>query len=192
MPIEEDSHGTYIFNSKDMNMLPYVDRLARAGIDSLKIEGRVKTSYYAAVVTNAYRRAAELYAADPDHYAPSQELLEEVWKVSHREYFTGFYFGDPDTQHMADSTYIRDWDVCAVVERCDEQGNAILRHKNKFAVSDALELLCPGQPARTVCLSDMRNGEGTPIQLANVPHMTVLARLPFQAPPMAILRREKR
>ena len=90
------------------------------------------------------------------------------------------------------STYIRDWDVCAVVERCDEQGNAILRHKNKFAVSDALELLCPGQPARTVCLSDMRNGEGTPIQLANVPHMTVLARLPFQAPPMAILRREKR
>ena len=192
MPIEEDSHGTYIFNSKDMNMLPYVNRLARAGIDSLKIEGRVKTSYYAAVVTNAYRRAAELYAGDPDHYAPPRELLEEVWKVSHREYFTGFYFGDPNTQHMADSTYIRNWDVCAVVEQCDEQGNAILRHKNKFAASDALELLCPGQPARTVCLSDMRNGEGAPIQLANVPHMTVLARLPFQAPPMAILRREKR
>ena len=72
MPIEEDEHGTYIFNSKDMNLLPYVDQVAKAGIDSLKIEGRVKTAYYAAVVTNAYRRAADLYAADPEHFAPPQ------------------------------------------------------------------------------------------------------------------------
>lgn len=191
MPIEEDEHGTYIFNSKDMNMLPFVDRVAKAGIDSLKIEGRVKTSYYAAVVTNAYRRAAELYAADPDGFAPPQELLDEVWKVSHREYFTGFYFGDPKTQHMADSTYIREWDVCAVVEACDEQGNARLRHKNKFAAADELELLVPGQPAHVIRLEDMRNGEGEPIELANLPHMTVLAQLPCQAPAMSILRRKK-
>ena len=191
MPIEEDEHGTYIFNSKDMNLLPYVDQVAKAGIDSLKIEGRVKTAYYAAVVTNAYRRAADLYAADPDHFAPPQELLDEVWKVSHREYFTGFYFGDPKTQHMADSTYIREWDVCAVVEQCDEQGNAVLRHKNKFAAADELELLIPGQPARAVQLQEMRNGEGEPIELANVPHMTVLAKLPCSVPKMAILRRKK-
>ena len=191
MPIEEDEHGTYIFNSKDMNLLPYVDQVAKAGIDSLKIEGRVKTAYYAAVVTNAYRRAADLYAADPDHFAPPQELLDEVWKVSHREYFTGFYFGDPKTQHMADSTYIREWDVCAVVEQCDEQGNAVLRHKNKFAAADELELLIPGQPARAVRLQEMRNGEGEPIELANVPHMTVLAKLPCSVPKMAILRRKK-
>ncbi len=191
MPIEEDEHGTYIFNSKDMNLLPYVDQVAKAGIDSLKIEGRVKTAYYAAVVTNAYRRAAELYAADPDHFAPPQELLDEVWKVSHREYFTGFYFGDPKTQHMADSTYIREWDVCAVVEQCDEQGNAVLRHKNKFATADELELLIPGQPACTIRLQEMRNGEGEPIELANVPHMTVLAKLPCSVPKMAILRRKK-
>ena len=191
MPIEEDEHGTYIFNSKDMNLLPYVDQVAKAGIDSLKIEGRVKTAYYAAVVTNAYRRAADLYAADPDHFAPPQELLDEVWKVSHREYFTGFYFGDPKTQHMADSTYIREWDVCAVVEQCDEQGNAVLRHKNKFAAADELELLIPGQPACAVRLQEMRNGEGEPIELANVPHMTVLAKLPCSVPKMAILRRKK-
>ena len=191
MPIEEDEHGTYIFNSKDMNLLPYVDQVAKAGIDSLKIEGRVKTAYYAAVVTNAYRRAADLYAADPDHFAPPQELLDEVWKVSHREYFTGFYFGDPKTQHMADSTYIREWDVCAVVEQCDEQGNAVLRHKNKFAAADELELLIPGQPARAVRLQEMRNGEGEPIELANVPHMIVLAKLPCSVPKMAILRRKK-
>ena len=191
MSIEEDEHGTYIFNSKDMNLLPYVDQVAKAGIDSLKIEGRVKTAYYAAVVTNAYRRAADLYAADPDHFAPPQELLDEVWKVSHREYFTGFYFGDPKTQHMADSTYIREWDVCAVVEQCDEQGNAVLRHKNKFAAADELELLIPGQPARAVRLQEMRNGEGEPIELANVPHMTVLAKLPCSVPKMAILRRKK-
>ena len=191
MPIEEDEHGTYIFNSKDMNMLPYVDQVAKAGIDSLKIEGRVKTAYYAAVVTNAYRRATDLFAADPDHFVPPQELLDEVWKVSHREYFTGFYFGDPNTQHMADSTYIREWDVCAVVERCDTQGNALLRHKNKFAAADDLELLIPGQPAQTIHLQEMRNGEGEPIELANVPHMTVLAKLPCSVPPMAILRRKK-
>ncbi len=191
MPIEEDEHGTYIFNSKDMNMLPYVDQVAKAGIDSLKIEGRVKTAYYAAVVTNAYRRAADLFAADPEHFAPPQELLDEVWKVSHREYFTGFYFGDPKTQHMADSTYIREWDVCAVVEQCDEQGNAVLRHKNKFAAADELELLVPGKPAQTIQLQEMRNGEGEPIELANVPHMTVLAKLPVQVPVMAILRRKK-
>ena len=191
MPIEEDEHGTYIFNSKDMNLLPYVDQVAKAGIDSLKIEGRVKTAYYADVVTNAYRRAAYLYAADPDHFAPPQELLDEVWKVSHRDYFPGFYFGDPKTQHMADSTYIREWDVCAVVEQCDEQGNAVLRHKNKFAAADELELLIPGQPARAVRLQEMRNGEGEPIELANVPHMTVLAKLPCSVPKMAILRRKK-
>lgn len=191
MPIEEDEHGTYIFNSKDMNLLPYVDKVAQAGIDSLKIEGRVKTAYYAAVVTNAYRRAAELYAADPMHFAPPQELLDEVWKVSHREYFTGFYFGDPKTQHMADSTYIREWDVCAVVEQCDEQGNAVLRHKNKFFASDELELLTPGQPAQVIRLENMRNEEGEPIELANLPHMTVLAKLPCQVQPLAILRRKK-
>ena len=191
MPIEEDEHGTYIFNSKDMNLLPYVDQVAKAGIDSLKIEGRVKTAYYAAVVTNAYRRAADLYAADPDHFAPPQELPDEVWKVSHREYFTGFYFGDPKTQHMADSTYIREWDVCAVVEQCDEQGNAVLRHKNKFAAAYELELLIPGQPACTIRLQEMQNGEGEPIELANVPHMTVLAKLPCSVPKMAILRRKK-
>ena len=191
MPIVEDEHGTYIFNSKDMNMLPYVDKVAQAGIDSLKIEGRVKTAYYAAVVTNAYRRATELYAADPAHFAPPQELLDEVWKVSHREYFTGFYFGDPNTQHMADSTYIREWDVCAVVEACDENGMVVLRHKNKFAAEDELELLVPGKPAAVVHLTDMRNGEGEPIALANVPHMTVLAKLPFQVPKMSVLRRKK-
>ena len=165
--------------------------MARAGIDSLKIEGRVKTAYYAAVVTNAYRRAAELYAADPEHFAPPQELLDEVWKVSHREYFTGFYMGDPKTQHMADSTYIREWDVCAVVESCDGEGNAVLRHKNKFFASDDLELLTPGRPAEVIHLEQMRSGEGEPIELANLPHMTVLAKLPRQVEPLSILRRKK-
>ncbi len=191
MPIEEDEHGTYIFNSKDMNLLPYVDKLAQAGIDSLKIEGRVKTAYYAAVVTNAYRRAADLYAVAPERFEPPQELLDEVYKVSHREYFTGFYFGDPNTQHMADSIYIREWDVCAVVESCDENGNAVLRHKNKFAAADELELLIPGQSAQVIHLDQMRNGEGDSISLANVPHMTVLAKLPCQVPEMSILRRKK-
>lgn len=191
MPVEEDSAGTYIFNSKDMNLLPYLDRLAQAGIGSFKIEGRVKTAYYAAVVTGAYRRAAELYAKDPEHYAPPQSLLEEVHKVSHREYFTGFYFGDPNSQHRTDSNYIREWDVCAVVEACDETGRARLKHKNRFAAGDRLELLIPGRDALPVVLEEMKNVEGEPLALANVPHMTVYARLPCYAPPRSILRRKK-
>ena len=191
MPVEEDEKGTYIFNSKDMNMLPYVDRLAEAGIDSFKIEGRAKSSYYAAVVTGAYRRAADLYATDPVHFSLPRELLDEVQKVSHREYFTGFYFGDPKTQHIDDSNYIREWDVCAVVETCDEAGNACLRHKNKFAETDELELLMPGCPAEPVRLQTMRDGEGEPLSLANIPHMTVFAKLPHRAPPMSILRKKK-
>ena len=191
MPVEEDAHGTYIFNSKDLNMLPYADRLAAAGIGSFKIEGRVKSAYYAAVVTGAYRRALDLYASDPRCFSPPQELLDEVRKVSHREYFTGFYFGDPKTQHMDDSEYIREWDVCAVVEECDGAGKARLRHKNKFAERDTLELLMPGRAAESVTLREMRDAEGAPLPVANVPHMTVFATLPHQAPPMSILRKKK-
>ena len=191
MPIEEDENGTYIFNSKDMNLLPYVDHLANAGIDSFKIEGRVKTAYYAAAVTGAYRRAVDLYVRDPLHYAPPQELLDEVMKVSHREYFTGFYFGDPHTQHMDDSLYVREWDVCALVEQCDAKGNAVLIQKNKFSEEDELELMRPGEPALSVHLREMKNEAGEAITLANRPQMKVFANLPCFAPDFSILRRKK-
>lgn len=191
MPIYEDENGTYIFNSKDMNMLGHIPELVDAGIDSLKIEGRVKTAYYAAVVTNAYRRALDLYWADPTAYAPPAELLEEVNKVSHREYFTGFYFGDKDSQHTEDSQYIRNWDVCAIVEECDEEGNARLKHKNKFAVGEQMELLLPGKPAIPLVLERMEDAEHNSIELANLPGMIVYAKLPQNVPPMAILRKSR-
>lgn len=191
MPVYEDESGTYIFNSKDMNMLGHIPDLVRAGIDSLKIEGRVKTAYYAAVVTNAYRRALDLYWENPETYSPPEELLQEVDKVSHREYFTGFYFGDQDCQHTSDSNYIRKWDVCAVVEACDKQGNAWLKHKNKFACGDQMELLLPGKPAIPLTLAHMTNGNDEPIALANLPGMTVHTKLPIEAPAMAILRKER-
>lgn len=191
MPVYEDETGTYIFNSKDMNMLEHIPQLVNAGIDSLKIEGRVKTAYYAAVVTNAYRRALDLYWRDPRGYAPPEELLAEVQKVSHREYFTGFYFGERDSQHTQDSQYIRQWDVCAVVESCDAQGNARLTHKNKFAQGEEMELLLPGQPAQILVLPFMEDGGHQPIGLANLPGMTVYTRLPVEAPPMSILRKRR-
>ena len=191
MPIYEDESGTYIFNSKDMNMLGHIPELVDAGIDSLKIEGRVKTAYYAAVVTNAYRRALDQYWADPAAYVPSAELLEEVEKVSHREYFTGFYFGDKDSQHTEDSQYIRNWDVCAIVEACDEAGNARLKHKNKFAVGEQMELLLPGNPAIPLVLERMEDENHASIELANLPGMTVYTKLPQCVPPMAILRKSR-
>ena len=191
MPIYEDESGTYIFNSKDMNMLGHIPELVDAGIDSLKIEGRVKTAYYAAVVTNAYRRALDLYWDHPESYLPPAELLEEVDKVSHREYFTGFYFGDKDSQHTSDSQYIRKWDVCAIVEECDAQGNARLKHKNKFSIGEQMELLIPGKPAIPLVLDHMEDETHASIELANLPGMTAYVKLPISAPPMAILRKSR-
>lgn len=189
-PIVEDGSGTYLFNSKDLSMIRHIPELVQAGIDSFKIEGRVKTAYYAAVITNAYRRAVDLFFADPTAYAAAEELFDEVNKVSHREYFTGFYFGPVNGQHQADSIYIRDWDVCAFVEECDADGNARLLQKNKFALDDTLELLMPGKPALQLQLNEMQNTEGESITCAPHPHMQVIARLPVQAPPMSLIRKK--
>ena len=172
-------------------MLGHIPELVDAGIDSLKIEGRVKTAYYAAVVTNAYRRALDLYWDHPESYLPPAELLEEVDKVSHREYFTGFYFGDKDSQHTSDSQYIRKWDVCAIVEECDAQGNARLKHKNKFSIGEQMELLIPGKPAIPLVLDHMEDETHASIELANLPGMTAYVKLPISAPPMAILRKSR-
>lgn len=101
--IEEDNHGTYIFNSKDMNLLPHLDKLILAGIDSFKIEGRMKSEYYVANITNAYRRAIDQCLKDPQNWQPSQQLLDEVYKSSHREYTSGFMFGDTKKENQKTS-----------------------------------------------------------------------------------------
>ena len=184
--ISEDN-GTHIMNSRDMCMIEHIPELIDAGVTSFKIEGRMKSAYYAAAVTNAYRHAID--------YAQKGEALPQVWidelnKVSHRPYCTGFYYGDPG-QHFAEASYFSDAYVCAVVESCAEDGLAELTQRNRFYIGDTVELLTnEGEPIPfTVTELWDENGEA----IAATPHamMKFKMRLPVKCSALSILRRIK-
>ena len=187
-PIEEDDGGAYIMNSRDLCMIDHIPELIEAGIDSFKIEGRVKSAYYAACVTNAYRHGIDA--------ALSGEPLDPVWraevdKISHRYYYTGFYFGQPQAgQFYDDARYIRDWDVAAYVVSCDEAGNAVLTQRGRFWKGDTLELLIPGRKPVAFTVMEMQNAEGESIDYCPHPEMEIRMTLPVPAPEYSILRRQ--
>ena len=185
-PIGEDAGGAYILNSRDMCMIDHIQELLDAGLDSLKIEGRAKSAYYAAVVTAAYRHAVDAALAG--------EPLDPVWreeveKVSHRPYSTGFYFGEPG-QHTSHARYVRDWQVMAVVTSCAPDGTALCELRNKLSAGDELELVGPGLKPVPVTAEGLAGGDGLPISEARKPQMPFYLRLPVQAPPLSLLRRK--
>ncbi|MDY3013904.1 MAG: U32 family peptidase [Evtepia sp.] len=183
-PVYEDEKGTYIMNSRDMCMIDHLPDLIRAGVDSLKIEGRAKSAYYAAIVTGAYRHCIDdVLAGRP---------LDPVWrdeveKVSHRHYSTGFFYGEPG-QFTQDARYIRDWQVVAVVESCDETGLATASLRNKFAAGDPIELVGPDLRPVAFQAPMMVDGEGFPLREPRHPQMTFRIQLPCYAPPHSFLR----
>ena len=184
-PIGEDAGGAYILNSRDMCMIDHIQELLDAGLDSLKIEGRAKSAYYAAVVTAAYRHAVDAALAG--------EPLDPVWreeveKVSHRPYSTGFYFGEPG-QHTSHARYVRDWQVMAVVTSCAPDGTALCELRNKLSAGDELELVGPGLKPVPVTAEGLAGGDGLPIPEARKPQMPFYLKLPVQAPPLSLLRR---
>lgn len=187
-PIMETEQGTYIMNSKDLCMIDHVSDLIDAGVDALKIEGRNKSSYYTAIVTNAYQHAITA--------AMEGRPLEPVWrdeveKVSHRNYYTGFYYGIPgNSQFYEESRYIRDWQISAFVVSCDGAGNAVLTQRNRFSVGDALELVTPEGEPTAFRVEYMEDGEGNPITVCPHPQQEIRLKLPRFAPKNAILRRK--
>ena len=185
-PVEEDERGTYLFNSKDMRMIDHIPELMAAGLDSLKIEGRAKSAYYAAIVTGAYRQAIDA--------AVRGNALDPVWreeldKVSHRPYSEGFYYGHPE-QYVGDARYIRDWQVSAVVTSCAPDGKALCALRNKFRKGDTLELVGPGLRPVSFAVADLTDGNGIPLEEAKTPQMALRLTLPCQAPPLSILRKK--
>lgn len=184
MEITEDG-GTHIMNSKDLCMIEHIPALMEAGLSSLKIEGRMKSAYYTAVVTGAYRHAVDAAAAGR---ALDPVWRDEVLKVSHRPYSTGFYFGQPGEAPSC-AGYIRDWQVVAAVRSCDGAGNALLSLNNKFAAGDELELIGPGITPVTFTAPVMADLEGAPLREARTPQMPFHMRLPHSAPPFSLLRR---
>lgn len=166
-PIFEDEKGTYILNAKDLCMVDHIDKLAEAGVNSFKIEGRAKSSYYVSVITNAYRMAMDIYKSDPENYKLPQWIHDEVFKVSHRAYCTGFFFGHPkDCQYYENSGYIRDYDVVAVIDQC-ENGKIYAQQRNKFCKGDELEVLSPGQMPMKITADSIYNEAGEEVDSAN-------------------------
>ena len=186
LDIAEDG-GTYIFNSRDLCMINHVPEMIGAGISALKIEGRMKSAYYAAVVTNAYRRAIDAAA---DGLQLKSVWRDEVSKVSHREYSTGFYFDDGGPgQYCGDSMYRSECDVVAVVDSCDGDGNAVLTQRNKFVQGDQIELLTPTDEPVMFTVERIMDANGLDICMAPHPMMQLRMSLPIYAPKYSMLRK---
>ena len=184
--ISEDG-GTYILNSRDMCMIEHLPELLDAGISSLKIEGRMKSAYYTAAVTNAYRHALDA--------AMEGRKLEKLWRdevdmLSHRPYSTGFYFGQPG-QYTDDARYESGADVVAVVESCDEQGNALLTQRNKFSCGDTVELLLPRSEPLSFCADELFDPDGAPISDTRRAMMPFCLKLPLCVPEGTVLRKRR-
>lgn len=184
-PVYEDEKGTYIMNSRDMCTIDHVAQLIDAGLDSLKLEGRAKSAYYAAIVTGAYRHAIDAALAG--------QPLDPVWRdevehISHRHYSTGFYFGQPG-QFTQDSRYVRDWQIVAKVRSCTPDGRAVLTLNNKFSVGDQLELVGPGLRPCPVTVKALWDEDGERLDQVRKPQMVFQLDLPCQAPPLSLLRR---
>ena len=184
-PVYEDEKGTYILNSRDMCMIDHLKELMDAGVDCIKIEGRAKSAYYAAIVTGAYRHCID------DAFAGRE--IDPVWRdevehVSHRIYSTGFYFGQPG-QYVENSRYIRQWQIVAKVESCDENGLAICSLNNKFQAGDSLEVVGPDLRPFPIVAEEMYDIDAVPLREPKTPQMRFSLRLPKQVPPLSMIRR---
>ncbi len=187
-PIAEDTDGTYILNAKDLCMIDHLAKVAEAGVTSFKIEGRAKSSYYVSVITNAYRMAVDVLKQGAE--LPGW-VREEVFKVSHRPYCTGFFFGHPkDCQYYPNSGYIREYDVAAVVDEC-KGGRIYCTQRNKFCKGDEVEILVPGKKFGTLKVSELLNGNEEPIESANHAMMKLIISCEKEYPPNSIIRIKK-
>ena len=185
-PVFEDDKGTYILNSRDMCTIDHIGALTEAGIDCIKIEGRAKSAYYAAIVTGAYRHViddlAEGRSVDP-------VWRDEVEKISHRVYSTGFYFGHPG-QYTEHSRYIREYQVAAIVQSCDENGLALCSLRNKFMTGEELEIVGPDLRPFPVTIPQMQDLDGQALTEPRKPEMLFYMQLPCPVPPYSILRKK--
>jgi putative protease len=165
-PVIEDDKGTYIMNSKDLCMIEYIPELVNSGIVSLKIEGRMKSSFYVAAIVKAYREALDSYWADPENYKFNPKWLSDLKKVSHRSYHTGFYFGEAK-QIFETSSYVRDYDIVGIVKEYDaEEGIALIEQRNRVFEGDEVEVLRPiGEPLK-INLNNMKDVDGNKIEVA--------------------------
>ncbi len=188
--VNEDSRGSYILNSRDLCLVDYLPQLIAAGVDSLKIEGRMKSRYYVAVVTRVYRAALDSYRADPVGYRCDPAWRQELEKVSHRPYGSGFLFGSDEPQiHSRDSLYRRNHDFVGVVLAVEEDGQGLVEGRNRFFPGETLELIGPGMRQASFCVGPLLSETEQPLLVAQ-PNARILMALPAGARPGDLLRRQ--
>lgn len=192
-PVNQDETGTYIFNSRDLCMIEHIPELVNAGIDSFKIEGRAKSEYYTAMVTYAYRNAIDEYLKNPsDDFKVPQWILDEMDKMSHREYTTGFNFGPlKNGQVLENGGYIRNWDVCAFYKDYKD-GRIVVDQKNRFYQGDVLEVVEPGKKPYEIKVEDLYNiTEDVKTDVANKATNVYSFKCDLDVSPDAIFRRRR-
>ena len=193
-PVEEDERGTYILNSKDLCLIGHIPQLIDAGISSFKIEGRMKSAFYVAVVVSAYRKAIDGYIASPESWEFRQEWMDELCKVSHREFTTGFYFHKPSNQdqNYRTSQYTRDYSFTGLVKSYDEKtGLATVEQRNKMVLGDEIEVFGPATDFFTQKLTEMYDEEGNLIEAAPHPQQILKIRTEKPVKPFFMLRKRK-
>jgi len=194
MPVFEDDRGTYIMNSRDLCMVGHIPELVQSGLASLKIEGRMKTSFYVATVVQAYRKELDAYARDPESYRFDEKTMEEIKKASHRPYTTGFYFRrpTPEDQEVENSKYVREYDFVGMVLGYDEEEKLlVVEQRNPFSVGDELEIISPYREYISYKVTQMLDENKEPIEIC--PHPQQKLYLPMDMPlePYSILRKKK-
>ena len=193
LPIYENEWGTFIMNSKDLCMIEHIPEIIGSGVYSLKIEGRVKSEYYVATIISAYRKAIDAYYDDPANYKFNPIWLEEVKKVSHRDYYTGFFFGIPDTgaQIYGSSSYIRTCDIIGIVLDYDENtGLAKVTQRNRFFIGDEIEIIQPGKEFTTQKVEVLKDENMNDIEVANHAAMTLYIKTDVPVVKDAMLRKK--
>lgn len=190
-PVTEDERGTYILSSRDLCLLEYLPDLVRAGVAALKIEGRVKSIHYVSTITRVYRQALDAYWSDPERFRVRPEWLEEISKVSNREYTTGFITGvRPGETPPVYSIYRRNYTFVGVVRGYDQRlGTVVVEQRNRFARGEKLEILTPGEKIYTFTVESLLDGEGNPVEAAPHPRQTVLLPWSRPLPEYSLLRR---
>lgn len=188
-PVIEENGGTYLYNSRDLCMIEHIDELVKAGISSFKIEGRAKSAYYTAVTANAYRHALNDYMKDPDNFTLQPWIKEELEKISHREYSTGFFFGTEPGQTTGNGGYIRHYNQVAV---CEDYGDGVatITQRNKFLVGDILDVLPPSGISFTFEVKKLTNEYGEEVQSAPHPMQKLFMEVDKEIPKGSVIRKK--
>ena len=194
MPVYENERGTYIFNSKDLCMIEYIPEIVDAGIDSLKIEGRMKTALYVAAVARTYRKAIDDFYTSPEEYAKNMDWYrQEISKCTYRQFTTGFYFGKPteETQIYDSNTYINEYVYLGIAEEITDDGKVRIEQKNKFCVGDTIEIMKPDGRNVSAVVEAMYDEKGAAVDSAPHPQQVLFLQLSEACEKYDLLRVKK-